>query len=473
MNLVNDPWIPVIYHNKESKKVSLEQLYQDAESIRDLVVTPPQRVAVMRLLICITQAALDGPEDEEEWYECRDRIVGESLRYLNEKQVCFELYGERGFLQVAGIEELNNATLDKLDFSLASGNNHTLLDHEASPEGRQWQDAWVTLMLITYQCFSPGGLIGVTQWDGISTSKTSEHAVCLEESALHTIVIGNNILDTVYFNLLTKEIVEDLPNIEWGKPIWEKPQLTLNDTQISGLIGSYLGRLVPLCRAIKLKKNSKTFTLANGISYRKLPVYRDSTTTVIIKNRSNREVYGNLSIDLSKHAWRELSSILSLMKDSMTGGAPCLEHLRNLDDQLISIWTGGLAADKGKILDASNWNFTFSSSLLSETALKHYKDGIDTANTGQRQLYFGIKDYCTELKQENTLSSKSRRHYWSSLDQQYQTLIGIASRNENEAEWKDTVTSAMHAAYAFACPHTTPRQIQAFAVGRRKLYFKS
>jgi len=79
MNLVTGDWVPVVYPSGEHKLVSLKNLYEEAEQIRDLCATPPQRIALMRLLICITQAALDGPENERDWQACRNCIILKSI----------------------------------------------------------------------------------------------------------------------------------------------------------------------------------------------------------------------------------------------------------------------------------------------------------------------------------------------------------------------------------------------------------
>ena len=86
MNLVDDSWIPVIFQNGDTKKVSLTDVFKQGKNIRDLAVNPVQRISLMRLLICITQAALDGPEDEKGWVGCKDRMAEASLRYLEDKK---------------------------------------------------------------------------------------------------------------------------------------------------------------------------------------------------------------------------------------------------------------------------------------------------------------------------------------------------------------------------------------------------
>ena len=166
MNLIGEPWIPVIDGEGRSRQVGLQELFERAHEIRDLALQPPQRIAVTRLLLCITHAALDGPEDEADWLACRERIVPASLKYLDVRTDRFELFGERPFLQVPDLEPTDNATLDKLDFGLASGNNDTLFDHGGSTKRRELSPGRVVLNLVTYQSFSPGGTIGETRWSG-------------------------------------------------------------------------------------------------------------------------------------------------------------------------------------------------------------------------------------------------------------------------------------------------------------------
>jgi CRISPR system Cascade subunit CasA len=136
MNLIGDAWIPVLFEEGVRRSVGLQELYEKAEVIRDLILNPPQRISVMRLLNCISQAALDGPTDEDDWLSCRERIISASLKYLNDRWDKFELFGEQPFLQVKDLDAIDNATIDKLDFRLASGNNSTLFDQAASKEGR-------------------------------------------------------------------------------------------------------------------------------------------------------------------------------------------------------------------------------------------------------------------------------------------------------------------------------------------------
>ena len=73
MNLTTDAWIPALRADGTRALFSLQDLFAEAHTLRDLATKPHERIALMRLLLCITQAALDGPADEDEWQDPRVR----------------------------------------------------------------------------------------------------------------------------------------------------------------------------------------------------------------------------------------------------------------------------------------------------------------------------------------------------------------------------------------------------------------
>lgn len=474
MNLIGDPWIPVVDNGSNRKLLGLVDLYQEAENLRDLVATPPERVALLRLLLCITHAALDGPTDPADWLGCKSRIQESSIDYLHKWKERFNLYSRHPFLQVADLEPTNNATLDKLDFALSAGNNPTFFDHEASPEGRSHSDAWRALKLLTYQCFSPGGLIGETYWNGKKTGRTSSHAPCIESSMLHTLLIGSDLLNTLHLNLVTKTQIQSLPAGEWATPVWEVDIARPDGQQAISLTQSFLGRLVPLSRAILLSPDSLRFTLANGLAYSRLPEFREPMATVIKRIRGNKEEDSYLSIDLSKHPWRELGSLLS--SDVSYRGGPLTLHnlaLLRTSDDTVDIWTGGLAADRGKILDVAEWILSVPAALIGETELEAYRKGVELASSVVRSLSASVNHYYSVLKVDTRSrpTDKARTDLWSELDRQYDLLLDAASSmNETlQRDWQKVVFSAARDALNTVCPKDTPRQIQAFAQASRVL----
>ena len=480
MNLMGDPWIPVVYTKSEKNDdneqlIGLQELYRRSSEIADLAVTPPQRVALMRLFLCITQAALDGPTDEDDWRACHDRIVPESLAYLESRRGKFDLYGDQPFLQVPNLDTTNNASVDKLDFGLAAGNNATLFDQEATPDGRIQSDAWIALRLLTFQCFSPGGTIGDTNWNGKPTGGNSNHAPCIESSPLLSIIRGDTMLATIHFNLATREMLASQP---FGIPIWDRLPDKQSGNLADEIVRSYFGRLVPLSRAIVLDQDRRRMTLANGLSYLKMPESRDSMATVVIRGRGDKERRGYLNINLEKHPWRELTAVLTSSYRQNIGSAFALQHLHSVEQKCFDLWIGGLVADKGKLIDAAEWVFSIPAQLLQTQTLATYENGIQIANQGGESLRAAVNEYCTGEKAGLKLApevytSKAIPIYWSSLDARCSELIDLANTCVDLAPWRKRCRQTMTEAFERACPHTTPRQIKAFVAGQKRLYLKN
>jgi CRISPR system Cascade subunit CasA len=159
MNLTTDPWKPALQADGSRGLFSLQALFEQANELRDFAVKPHERIALMRLLICIAQVALDGPVDEREWQDCQPSIQPRVRIYLEQWKKAFELFGaNQRFLQLANLlpgkvsDEGNAAT--KLDMTLATGNNSTLFDNRAG-EDRAIQAARTCLNLLAFQCFAP------------------------------------------------------------------------------------------------------------------------------------------------------------------------------------------------------------------------------------------------------------------------------------------------------------------------------
>jgi len=470
MNLIGDPWIPVVGPDGPCV-VGLGQLFDQAQSLQDLALNPPCRIAVMRLLLCIVHAALDGPEDAADWRACRQRIIPESLSYLERHRQSFELFGARPFLQVPAIDPTDNATVDKLDFGLAAGNNDTLFDHGGSREGRVHSPAWIALQLLTYLCFSPGGTIGQTTWAGSSTGANSAHAPCLEESLLHTFLRGGCLLESLQLNLVP---LADL-GVELGRPVWEIDIDGQQTPVAESLRRSYLGRLVPLSRAILLAEGSTKCTLVDGLSFPKLPDGREPFATEVVKGKGEKKRHGYVRMDLTRHPWREAPSVLSLGNIGKLGGPRTRKRLIQDDVQgNIDLWMGGLAADKGKIIDTGEWMFSFNADLVRDENLSIYAAGVKDAQQGAAALSGAIKAYAAMLKADPAgFRRAALSNFWTALDQQCIQLVNLATAGQKLDPWRQTIRDAMRRAYAAACPHRTARQIQAHVRGQRFLVLQS
>ena len=103
-NLIANPWIPVrLADGGRHELLGLEELFRRADAIKDLDCAPHERIALLRLLVCITHAALGAPESPEEWDDFGSDISLKVPDYLNRAEIKphFNLLGDGPrFLQV-------------------------------------------------------------------------------------------------------------------------------------------------------------------------------------------------------------------------------------------------------------------------------------------------------------------------------------------------------------------------------------
>ena len=478
MNLTHDNWLPVIGADGRQRSVSLFELFATAHEIRDLAAKPHEKIALLRLIICITQAALDGPKDFDAWETCRDAIPSAAKRYLEKWKPSFELFGDGPrFLQVPGLkaakEENDGIPATKLDLTLASGNNASLFDNAAGVP-RSVESGRLALTLLAFQCFSPGGTIGVAKWNGVATPSngSSNHAPCTPSSMLHTYLQGRSLLTTIHLNLLNKDECNDLVPGNWGRPVWELPVTSVKDVEaIANATGSYLGRLVPLSRSIRLDEEGRKMILANGLDYPLAPVFREPAATIV----QREELTTVLGVSLGRSIWRQLPAITVKRrsnKDAISGPLA----LRNIDgSQSCTLWIGALATDKAKIEDAVEAAYDVPAGLFRDTGRKLFEEGVELAARWQASVSKSVKAYATTMKLESAPRDRALNYFWTRIEQHVPTLLKLADNAETAgdlkiSEWGKRVKEAAHASFEHACPHQTPRQIQAFAMGLQQLF---
>lgn len=500
MNLATETWIPVVWNNSQAGFVSLCEVFEQGKEIRDLAVRPHERIALMRLLICIAQTALDGPSDEDEWEECRLRIVPLALDYLRHWKHAFELFGNgQRFLQVNGLkksakkpddEDDEGSAISKLDVALASGNNSTLFDNAGGSE-RTLAPAELALLLTAFQGFSPGGRIGVALWNGQETAGkgSSEHAPCLAGGMLHTVLRGDCLLATLHKNLMTKHQVEHFFGQDaWGKPIWELMPRELRDMQaVRNSTRTYLGRLVPLTRAIWLADDGRSLILANGLEYASFAEgWREPSATIVKRTVKGQPTDVVLPASVEKAVWRELHALTVKAIGSNPGGPAALQHLSG--NESFDLWVGGLVANKAKLVDTVESVFAVPPTMLAEPSQQTYEEGVKLAEMTEFRLRRAVSVYHKDLGDNlDRVEMKNRRQqiqnaaatqFWTEIDLAVPYLLEVAENPEklglhhnwSQTDWGKAVWATIRAAFERSCPHETPRQIRAYALGLITLF---
>lgn len=480
--LTGEKWIPVLRRDGSTADVSLLELFGEGRGIADLLVPPGARVALMRFLLCIVSRSLPLPPTRSEWEFAKERIAPQAIAYLKEWESAFDLYGEHPFLQVVGLEKEWNATLDKLDFNLASGNNHTLFDHLASDAGRPHPPAWQALMLLVAQNFSPDGLVGPNQWNHIKTNEKTRNSAspAVEGSPLHTFLLGDDILETLHLNLIPQA---ELGTLKLGVPVWEKFPNDPGEAQ--EFRDTLFGRLTPLSRAVRLPEEGTAISFAVACNYARISEFVDP----YLENRraGKKETLSYLRIQPERHPWRELESLLALHPSSAELTPP--KHLQNRylisDDKALRLWCGGVAKDQAKYIFSGEWLFTFQAQAQYRTELPvllgHFaRTAEEVATLLEKTIeifwnhfaYVGDKNKPVNVpkkirkeqeKAREQAQKQAVRSFWQRLDMSVAAFFNPQGKKEPDfTELYRELRDAAETFFTAALPNQSPRGIMAY-----------
>jgi CRISPR system Cascade subunit CasA len=462
-NLIDNPWIPVRWidtavQDKHSL-VSLHDAFARAVEIADLDCAPHERIALTRLLVCITHAALGAPEDSDEWDGFGDDLTTAVPTYLQKPEIYphFNLLGEEPrFLQKKSRED-EGYVLSKIFFQLSSGNNPKLLDHWGE-DARPWTPAVAALGLLCLQNFFVGGSMA---------SKVRGNGPALK--SLQMILLGSNLRETLLRNCLDLKSIGQTGG-SLGNPVWD-----------AAPDGNLLARLAPTPCALWLKDDLTRLLIDQGHQYLEYESYRDPYAST----ETNKDKRYLIRAKPDQGIWRDLHLLTNLQHVEGSSAPLNLQCFTNRKEwgETAELWVGELIKAKdAKIEDCVESSFTIAKDFFSPSGRNTYAAGIAFAEKISNSLYGAIKFYGSTLMHESPPTEEGKKHYWHSLDQNHKALIELAQKpNEQNGKppigslaasdtWTELVRRSAKDAYATVCPCTTPRQIQAYVAGSKSLH---
>ncbi len=181
--------------------------------------------------------------------------------YLNRWRPAFELFGEgQRFLQVPNLHRnLGGSGYARNQAGRCHGDRTTtqLCSITVAVRSARYRRRRLALLLLTFQCFSPGGRIGVAEWSGQTNTETRAAAntprACL--AACFTRFSRGRSLRNIAPEPLTQGAGSGTSTDRGANPCGSACR------NRRGTIGAcrnatetYLGRLVPLARAVRLSR---------------------------------------------------------------------------------------------------------------------------------------------------------------------------------------------------------------------------
>jgi len=504
MNVAFDPWIPVVDLHGKYRRISPLQVFTEGDKYSDFAVRPHERVALMRLIICIAHACINGPENKSDWEKIPEKLPKMAERYLTEWKDSFEVFHpNKPWLQIPDIKPVKGdgwISVSKLAFFMASGNNSTLFDHDGMYELRHVEICDTLVSMLAFQCFSPGGTISKVHWLGEPTKDKSEDAPCVSSSMLHTLIRRSDLSKTLQANIPTYSRVRRLMGMHMvdpiGRPVWEQMPKSLQDeATILNATRTYLGRLTPLKRLILLngKDNAKTMIFGDGLyypSFRKDNFPPESTATVIRKINKKKETRELLAYSTDKGTWRDLPAILAKLTGESSGiGSPlAIDFLQENEDANCDLIVSGVARNKAKVIYTSESVYLVPSSWRLPGGLDSFEHEISRAEDLAANLRRAVEIYRKAIdpgwekrleedrKARNKLFATPMTYFWTSAEANLKLLINCFKKFGTDEfvpkirEWRLLLFSAAEESYEITCGQETSRQLKAFIKGWEVLH---
>lgn len=480
-NLIDEDWLPVLMKGGLFRRVSLREVFKVPSGIADLSLVAYERISVMRFLVCLAMAAFEEGElkDGATWKVARKILCSRVNAYLDKWHDRFNFFGDLAFMQPDGLTAAKTAGIEKLFPHRASGNNGTLFDHAILSGNKNLRVEDWPIGMLTYLNFAAGGQHPKCHWSGVETSVSVTAGPSREKSMAQTFIIGDSIVETIWLNLITDQMIAQLPVPVRGRPFWECDEFQRDKIKPPFGAETLLGRLVPLSRVMKFHADCEQIPLGEGLKYTQLPESREATAAVYTKPgaKKNEVVETYVSVSSEEMPWRNLKAILSM---GDRNGILTLRNLHQLAEdepkRVISIWCGGLVGDQAKNVAVVEWRTALPADAITDFHLEMYQKGVDFANEiSKHQIYAAAKTYCEAMKIEgvDSVASPARRLFWDALDKKQAMLQSVAfAETVNMDEWKENVCKTAREAFSNACPHATGRQLEAYSQGLSKLYPK-
>lgn len=479
-NLVDEPWIPIA----DVGRVSLRQVFSNPD-YRGLGGNPVQKVALMKLLLAIAQAAAT-PTDEASWRELGcEGLARRCLDYLDRWHDRFYLNGERPFLQIPSIGVAAVQSYGAVLPEVSTGNTTVLSQTQVE---RSLDTAEKAVLLVTLMAFALGGkktdnsVVLTSGYSGKRNDKgkpsTSKPGPAVAHMGLlHSFLLGSTLQETLWLNLLTDKQIEQTNMFPLGVGVapWERMPVGEDCPVAQELKQSLVGRLVPLCRFVLLTEAGLHYSEGLAHSSHKEGVC-DPTVAVNYSGKDPKALWA----DPEKRPWRELTSLLAFFEQEGGQGFQSvqiragLERARDVIESF-AIWSGGLrvSSNAGEQYVSGSDDFVESlvwlhSDMLGQAWFIQLKAEMEALEGQAKTLYGSVLAY---FKAQNSdggkLAAQATHLFWQLCERDFQQLVDSCDPDEQKRQQRQHLRKRfagyIQQAYDRFCPQETARQLDAWA----------
>jgi CRISPR system Cascade subunit CasA len=481
-NLINEPWLPIA----DVGLVSLRQVFCHSE-YRALGGNPVQKIAVIKLLLAIAQAAAT-PTDDAEWGEMGAAGMAQRcLAYLDQWHDRFWLYGKKPFLQVPAIAPAGVQSAGAVLAEVATGNTTVLTEINID---KPLSEAEQALLLVCLTGFALGGkktdnsVVLSTGYAGKANEKgkpaTAKPGAALGfYGFLHSFLLGPSLRESLWLNMLTHEQIDGLRVLTagLGQAPWERMPSGESCAQAQQLQNSLMGYLLPLSRFCLLTDGGLHYS--EGIAHHG---YKEGMIAPSVSVNYSGKDTKVLWVDPEKRPWRFLSAMLSFLSQNAPGGFDCLQLRSGLlrsrrQVEALGVWSGGLRVSNnaGEQFVSGADDFVESTVMLPLAALGEawfavLQQEMSELDGLSKIVYSATWNYGKTLKADNKgQAGQAGNLFWQLCERQFQRLVDGCDDPGQILQLRRIFAGFVSQCYNRFCPNDTSRQLDAWAKNQPNL----
>ncbi|MBZ6067193.1 type I-E CRISPR-associated protein Cse1/CasA [Aeromonas schubertii] len=474
-NLIDEPWIPVA----DKGRVGLKDIFTHPE-FRSLRGNPVQKVAILKLLQALAQAATT-PKDAEEWQQLGWRGMADRVcSYLAQWHDRFYIYGPEPFLQMPVIAKAAIKSFGTVLPDVATGNTTVLTQSQTE---KYLDDGERALLLLTQMGFALGGkkvdnsVVLSPGYQGKTKSGKPGPSVAYK-GLLHNYCLGSTLLESIWLNLFTEAEIAALVIYPHGLgvPPWERMPDGEDCEVARQLKGSLIGRLVPMCRFCLLADEGLHYSEGIAHGSHKEGIFDPS----IAVDNSGKEPKARWA-DPERRPWRELTSLIGFIAQGRSA-YDCYQLKWALPKARrqgapFAIWSGGLkvSSQSGEqnvrgsddMVESLCW---FSPDDIDEIWFNHFQTQMSHLEGLAKTLYGCVMGYYkTQLMDGESFAKQASNLFWQLCERQSQALIDGCDKPDTRQLLRRQFARYITQVFDQFCPHQTARQLDAWAKAKPNL----
>ena len=457
-------------------RASLMDIFKD-DSLIDIAGNPIAKMAMMKFLIAIAQAAV-RLEDRSEWKALGpDGLADKVCEYLASHRECFYLYGDKPFLQMPVLSDMNDVDEQRIYYDYIpdmAWDNDTVF--KEMQDIRELSDGDKAVFIIQLMNYALGGkrtsfIAPLTEGYALK-SKSAKPGPSLGNSVgyLQVLLKGRSIRETVWLNYFTDSDIRSLrPDFSLDvRPPWEVMPEGEDDEIARELKRSVYAWLCALSRFVLLTEDGIKYT--EGLQYPSSIKDGYFEPFITINEEEKKVLYA----DPAKKTWRNLQSLLSAVyHGDHDSPYRCMQMVKFWQRTVsacdsFNLWTGGLrvrtnSGDQSvkQSDDYVESEIRLRSKDLGTNFFLDFCNGMKRIDSYALLLRDNMKKYFKAMKSGDASSAKAVAYYWMAADEVSDDFMDAC--NADDGKKRDMVMSHLYGVmlglYDAFCPHETGRQI--------------